>query len=294
MLLPGLLLFVVAGVLFLDWGVTRMYRYQKVTHRKTPERYAIPFEEVWIPTEKGKRLYGWWMPAGEGAPVLVLVHGWGRNLARMMPYIRALHPMGYSLLAFDARNHGSSSPEKHPTVWTFSQDTNAAVTYLLEQGLAEPDRVGVIGLSVGGGAAINASARDHRIKSVVTVGAISHPVRVMQAAFEKQHVPTVVGNFLLGYMRLRFGLDFDAIAPVNNIRRSQASILLIHGDQDETIALAQAEALYQAGDKERVRLWVVPGKGHSDCHAHPQFWEKVGEFLAATLPGATPANESRR
>ncbi len=288
MLISGLLLFVVAGVLLLDWGIARMYRYQKKIHRKTPERYTIPFEEVWIPTEKGKRLYGWWMPAGEGAPVLVLVHGWGRNLERMMPYIRTLHPLGYSLLAFDARNHGSSSPEKYPTVWTFTQDTNAVVEYLLAEELAEPGRLGVLGLSVGGGAAINASARDSRIKSVITVGAISHPVRVMQAAFAEKHIPTVVGNFFLFYMRLRFGLDFEAIAPVNNISRSQAAIFLIHGDQDETIALAQAKSLYQAGNQEQVHLWVVPGKGHSDCHTHPQFWEKVGEFLAETLPGASP------
>ncbi len=282
----GLLLALVASILLLDWGIGRMYRYRKATHRQSPARYQIPFEDVWIPTEGGKRLYGWWMPAGEGASALVLVHGWGRNLERMIPYIRALHPLGYNLLAFDARNHGQSSPEKYPTVWTFSQDTVAAVAYLVEERLAEPGHIGVIGLSVGGGAAINASALDHRIASVVTVGAISHPVAVMQAGFEKMRVPSLVGRFLLAYMRLRFRLDFDAIAPANNIRRSQASIFLIHGNQDETIPLKQAKALYQAADKARAQLWVVPEKGHSNCHTHDAFRGKVQEFLATTLPHA--------
>lgn len=282
--LVAFIVLVLSGVFALDWGVRRMYRYPRKPHRKTPAQYDIPFEEIWIPTEKGKRLYGWWMPGKPGAPVLVLVHGWGRNVERMLPAIRALHPRGYSLLAFDARNHGSSSPEKYVTVWTFSQDTAAAVRYLLAQGLAEPGRVGVAGLSVGGGAAINASALEPAIAAVVTVGAISHPVAVMQAEFQKRHVPDAAGRFLLAYMRLRFGLDFDAIAPVNNIRRSQAAIFLIHGDQDVVVALEQAQALLEAGDPQRVRLWVVPGKGHSDCHTHPAFWDKVHAFLAEVWP----------
>lgn len=280
----ALLLGAFGTVMLLDWVITRMYRYNKLAHRRTPAQASVPYEEVWIPGQKGARLYGWWMPAGENAPALILVHGWGRNLERMMPYIRTLHPLGYSLLAFDARNHGNSSPLRYPTVWTFSQDTMAAAEYLAGHGLAQPGRIGIVGLSVGGGAAINASALDERLAAVVTVGAISHPVKVMEEEFRRRGVPAFLGRVLLAYMRLRFGLDFDAIAPVNNIPRSRAAILLVHGERDETISMEQAEALLQAGDSKRVQLWLVPGKGHSDCHTHPEFWERVSAFLQDHLP----------
>jgi uncharacterized protein len=268
---------------FLDSLIDHMYDYKKDKHHFTPEKYGLPFDEVQIPATDGAHLYGWWIPSTPTAPTLILLHGWGRNLARMMPYIQALHPLGYNLLAFDARNHGSSSPVEHPTVGTFSQDVLSAVDFLRsnQRGV---NAIGIIGLSVGGGASINAAGWDDHIRTVITVGAISHPVELMKHEFRKRHVPYFVASFLLAYMRWRYGLDFDAIAPLNNISKSNADFFLIHGDHDETVPLAQAQALSTAGKPEKTRLWIVPDKGHSDCNTHPQFWEKVGEFLHETIP----------
>ena len=275
---------VIILVYSLDQLIERMYRYEKKKHHSTPEKYQIPFDEVRIPASGNAYLYGWWIPASPGAPTLVLVHGWGRNLNRMMLYIQKLHPMGYNLLAFDARNHGSSSPVKHPSVITFSEDTLAAVDFVAKSGLTSSHSIGVIGLSVGGGAAINAACGDQRIKSVITVGAISHPVEVMNFEFQKRRVPAFVARILLTYMRFRFRLNFDKIAPVNNISNAEAEIFLIHGDDDKTVPLEQGQALKAAGKKEKMHLWIVPGKGHSDCDTHPQFWDQVSAFLHRTLP----------
>ena len=266
---------------FLDSLVDRMYDYKKERHHFTPEKYGLSFDEVEIPAVDGGHLYSWWIPASPAAPTLILLHGWGRNLARTMPYIQALHPLGYNLLAFDARSHGSSSPVEHPTVGTFSQDVLSVVEYLSQHG---SNAIGLIGLSVGGGACINAAGWDERIRAVITIGAISHPIAVMKYEFRKRHIPAFVASFLFAYMRWRFGLDFNDIAPVKNITQSNADFLLIHGDHDETIPLEQAQALSAAGKPEKTRLWIVPDKGHSDCNSHPQFWEKVGAFLQETLP----------
>lgn len=146
------------------------------------------------------------------------------------------------------------------------------------------NEIGMVGLSVGGGASINAAGWDERIRAVVTVGAISHPAAVMKYEFRKRRIPAFVASFLLAYMRWRYGLDFDAIAPLNNIPKSNADFLLIHGGHDETVPLEQAQALSAAGKPAKTRLWIVPEKGHSDCNAHPLFWENVGAFLQETLP----------
>jgi pimeloyl-ACP methyl ester carboxylesterase len=267
----------------IDQLIERMYQYEKKPHFVTPDKHKIGFEEIHIPSVKDSQLFGWWIPTSPDAPTLILLHGWGRNLSRMMPYIQKLHPLGYNLLAFDARNHGSSSPEKHLTVGTFSEDILAVVDFLGISDLTSSDSIGVLGLSIGGGAAINAAGWDARIKSVVTVGAISHPVAVMNYEFQKRHIPNFIVGAILWYMRLRFRLDFDKIAPVKNIAQANAAFLLIHGDEDETVPLAQGQALAKAGNPTQTRLWVVPGKGHSNCHNHPLFWGKVDAFLKETL-----------
>jgi len=281
----GILVVLVLLFTLLDNLINQMYQNKKIIHQVTPGKFNIPFEEVHIPIGKSGQLYGWWIPNSPNAPTLILIHGWGRNLARTMPYIRELHPMGYNLLAFDARNHGSSTSEKNPTVWTFTKDICAAVNFIAENGLMSSSRIGVIGLSVGGGAAINAAALDQRIQSIVTVGAFSHPIELMKLEFQEKHIPyfPLAWGFFK-YLGFRLKINFNQIAPVNNIQSAEANIFLIHGDEDTTVPLEQGKALYKTGNPETTRLWIVSGKGHSNCHDHPQFWLKIEEFLRNTNP----------
>jgi dienelactone hydrolase len=87
----------------------------------------------------------------------------------MLLYNGYFYPLGYNLSAFDARNHGSSSLEKHPTVWTFLEDTLAAINYVSQLDSFSSVKFGIIGLSIGGGAVINVASSNHQVKSVVTV-----------------------------------------------------------------------------------------------------------------------------
>ena len=275
---------VVIFALLLDRGIEKMYAYKIKPHRDTPAKFEIPFEEIQIPTKDGGALYGWWIPSEASAPTLILVHGWSRNVQRMMPYICALHPQGYNLLVFDARNHGSSTLTMHsPTVGTFTEDILDAVDYLLKSDKVSSSAIGLTGLSIGGGASVAAAGQDERIQAAITVGALSHPVKVMTAQFEERHIPKFVGSFLFEYMRLRHGIDFNKIAPVVHIPNAKAEIMLIHGENDEIIPLEQAND-FLAANPEKTQLWIVPEKGHSDCHFHEEFWERVNVFLEENLP----------
>lgn len=267
-------------IILLDWLSKRAYAYEKKPHRKDPAKFDIPFEEVRIPVPQGGELYAWWIPAKAEMPTLVIIHGWSRNVERALPYIRHLHPLGYNLLAIDARNHGSSSPLAAPTVGTFTEDVRAAINYLAEKNPST--RLGVIGHSIGGGASVAAIGQDKRIQAAVTIGAIAHPVQLMQEHFAKRKIPGFLTASLLLYMHLRYGIDYERIAPVNNIPNAVGKLLIVHGENDETVPLAHGRQL-AAANKANVRLWVVPAKGHSDCHLHPEFWSQVDTFLAENL-----------
>jgi len=270
-------------IIILDQVIQRMYRFDVKVNHITPKRYEIPFEEIYIPLANDKRLYAWWMPASSEKPTLILVHGWGRNLARLLPYIEALHPLKYNLIAFDARGHGSSSPEKHASVGTFSEDILSVIDYLQDTYPAYSRHIGVIGLSIGGGAAINAASWDDRIAGIVTVGAISHPFEIINLEFQKRHIPEFIARFIYRYTALRFKINFDKIAPINNIPNANTDILLIHGADDETVPLVQAQALQAAAKPDHIRLWVIPEKGHSDCHTDDQFWEVITTFFDSLI-----------
>ncbi len=274
----------------LDLGLTRLYKNPKTPHTATPAECGIAFQEIAFPTRNGCRLYGWWMPAqgetAEAAPVLILVHGWGRNVERMLPYIQNLHARGYHLLAFDARNHGSSDSDGHSSLPKFAEDIRAAIDFVGTLRAANAERIGIVGVSLGGAAAIYAAAHDPRIRSVVTIGAFAHPGEIMRLEFQKRHLPYFPLVWLMfKYIQFKIGARFDQIAPMNNIGKASARILLIHGEQDVVIPVEQAKKLKQAGDPERVVLRVLPARGHSDCHLEDGFWQNVDTFLRQTLFG---------
>jgi dipeptidyl aminopeptidase/acylaminoacyl peptidase len=89
--------------------------------------------------------------------------------------------------------------------------------------------------------------------------------------------------FIFKYMEFRIGLKFNEIAPAKNIIKSNASIFLIHGVDDVTVPIVQADELYNAGNPDKVKLWKIEGKGHSDCNHHPEFWDKVLSFYKESL-----------
>jgi pimeloyl-ACP methyl ester carboxylesterase len=272
---------IIIGLLLLL--MTKMYTNKFEAHTKTPGDYMIPFESVKYPTKNNKQLYGWWIPAPrdqmESASTIILVHGWNRNVGRMMPYIKELHPAGFNLLVFDSRNHGSSDADEFSSMPKFAEDIIASINFLEKKPNSSIENLGVIGLSMGGAASIYAASKDVRIKKVIAVGAFAHPAVVMKREIQKKHIPYPLIWMFFKYVQYKIGISFDKIAPINNIGRVKAKLLLIHGEQDDVVLVEDAQSMEKAGNQETLELWTVPGKGHSDCHEDAEYWNRVKAFL---------------
>lgn len=288
MLFIYILIIVFVLTVLLAIGMLRVYKNPKNPHQNTPAEHNISFEEVRYPTCNNCQLYGWWIPAQnkdeKNLPTLILVHGWGRNVERMLAYVQSFYPFGFNMLVFDARNHGSSDADGYSSMVKFAEDIQASVDFIAVHLREEKPQIGVLGLSIGGAGSIYAAALDPRIRSVVTVGAFAHPADLMREEFRRRHIPYFPFVWLLfKYMEHRIGETLDQIAPVNNILKTQAHVFLIHGEKDDVIPLSNAQHLNNAGNPGRVRLWAIPGRGHSDCHREPEFWERVVAFFKKTL-----------
>ena len=264
-------------------AVSRHYRTPRVPHQRDPGAEDIGFEEVRFPTAGGKQLYGWWIPAEgrESAPTLVLVHGWGRNVGRMLPLVRELHPAGFNIIAFDARSHGSSDTDGTANMLKFSADIGAALDEAVRRG-ADAGKLGVLGLSVGGAAAIHAAAHDERIRAVVTVGAFAHPADLMRAELRARGLPSILLPAVLRCVEHSIGARLDDIAPERQVRKIAAPVLLVHGKDDVVVPVGHGRRLAAAAGAN-VELLVLPGRGHSDCNRDPLFWPRVTAFLDQAL-----------
>jgi pimeloyl-ACP methyl ester carboxylesterase len=275
-----------------------VWRNRRVAPIRTPDALGVPFEDVRFPTANGKTLHGWWVPANSTRrPAVILVHGWGRNAERMLPYIAILHPLGYHLLAFDARNHGGSDRDGPASMKLFSEDVRAAVNELTTRSGVDVGRIAVLGLSIGGSAAIHAAAHDPRIRAVVAVGAFAHPRDAMLEMGFGTFWLAPARPLLFRFMEWSVGARLDDLAPERQIVAASTRFLLVHGENDAVVSVRHAHRLARAAP-DRTELWVVPGRGHSDVHREPALPSRVEEFLRAALacdaPPSRTADRARR
>jgi hypothetical protein len=142
-----LLAFVAAGWLGGNWLIRRGLRAPRVADDATPG--GVAWQAVEIPTANRKILRGWWIPSGERAPALAVVHGWGGNAAMMLPLVGALHDAGYGLLLFSARNHGASDGDTFSSLPRFAEDLEHAFDWLRGRPEVDARHVSLLGHSVG-------------------------------------------------------------------------------------------------------------------------------------------------
>ncbi len=248
-------------------------------HYNTPKDEGIDFEEVSIPTYKNKRLFGWWMKADRIAPSIILMHGWGKNAGHLMPYVKNLQGKGFNLLVFDSRNHGNSDTDNFSSMVKFAEDIQSCIEFVENKPTAEQNNIFLIGLSIGGAASIYASASDSRIKKIITIGAPSSPEDIMAMHLRKKHFPQPLIWLVFQFMQYRIGKRFSEISAENNISKSEANVLLIHGIDDKVVPFSQAEIISKTANPGQVEIWAIEGKGHSNCHYENGIWDKCLAFL---------------
>jgi pimeloyl-ACP methyl ester carboxylesterase len=197
----------------------------------------------------------------------------------MLPYLKKFCCQGFNLLAFDARGHGNSDPDKYSNLVKFAEDMMACIDFVENNRKSSNPDFYLVGLSIGGAGSIYAAAHDKRIKKVVTVGAFAHPASVMKKQFKDHRIPYYPMIWLMfRYLRIFQKLDLDKIAPEKHIANANASFLLIHGAEDVTVPVEEGKRLAKAAG-DHAELWIIPHRGHSDCHLEKGFWEKVIEFM---------------
>lgn len=262
-LLPGL------AVLGFNWLIRRSLAAPRVP--ETGEPAGLPWQAVRIDTVRGRSLFGWFIPAGERAPALAIVHGWGGNAELMLPLAAPLHRAGYALLLFDARCHGRSDGDSFASLPRFAEDLDAAVHWLRGRPEVAAERIGVLGHSVGAGAVLLLASRRHDLAAAVSLAAFAHPAAMMRRWLAAKGVPYFpLGAYILWYVQRVIGHRFDDIAPRHTIARVSCPVLIAHGCDDAMVPVSEAEQIYASRGAARARLLLMPGSHdeYADLERH--------------------------
>ena len=135
--------------------------------------------------------------------------------------------------------------------------------------------VGVIGHSVGAGAAILSASRGDRLDAVVSVSAPAHPGDMMREQMSR--IPKPLLTLILGAIQRTIGYRFDAFAPRNRIAFVNAPVMLVHGDADQLVPIDNLYELSAA--QPDAEVLVVPDGGHSDLAPFETYIGGITDFL---------------
>jgi dipeptidyl aminopeptidase/acylaminoacyl peptidase len=217
----------------------------------------------------GRDIQGWFMPGGVGPrPLVVEIHGGPHGLYGWAPmwefqilaaagigvfYCNPRGSEGYGQ-AFNAANHRDWGPGP-------MRDVLAGVDALVEDGLADPDRLGLTGGSYGGYLTNWIVGHDDRFRAAMTCRSVSD----MAVLF-------MTGDISGGdWARLEFDTTpwddpayYREISPIAYADRIHTPLLIQHSERDIRTTIAQAEALFTIlrSLRRTVRLLRVPEETH--------------------------------
>jgi uncharacterized protein len=290
--LPGWwrLLAVPAAVVVVQLVVLTLPFALYVTHVPIEPTTATPpegTELVRLDTADGTELAAWYTPSTNGAAVL-LRHGSGAGSSKASTgdHAAVLARHGYGVLAMDARGHGQSGGQPMDWGWYGELDVAAGVAWLAGRAEVDPERIGGVGLSMGGEELLGAAGGERRLRAVVGEGVTGR---------------TAADRGLLGFTgyarvvdevtsAITFGTAdvMTRAGPATPLREAVEAmttqrVLLVTGEEPQEATAGRH--LREAAAPGVVTLWELPDTAHTAALARdPAAWEaRVLDFLDRTL-----------
>src|SRR4051812_35316539 len=186
----GVVLILISG--WLVYGITRPPR---APYRMTPQSFSKLTGPVAKATDvkwrnrDGSEARGWLITGTDGAPAVVLLHGYGADRSWLLNLAYKLNETtNFTVLWPDLRGHGESPPVN----WTSfgkieGDDVNAAIDYLrtLRSQAGKPQigpNVGVYGIGLGAYATLDATSRNSQVHALVLDSVPGSPDDLVRAA----------------------------------------------------------------------------------------------------------------
>lgn len=245
-------------------------------------------EAVEFQSASDATIRGWFIAGQPGHGAVVLMHGVRANRLSMVRRARLLSARGFAVLLFDFQAHGASTGTRITFGHLEGRDAAAAVAFMRQR--APGERVGIIGSSLGGAAALLApgglradamvlesvypdigSATANRIKTVLGAPLgplVSRPVALL---FEVLMAPIL-------------GTAPADLRPIDRMEDINAPVLVIGGTGDTSTTPEETTAMFARAQPPKYS-WLIQGAGHVDAEQYglEAYHARVFGFLSERL-----------
>ena len=278
---------------YYDTAAGAMSILSRVSDRFTTKTRLAPVKTIRYKARDGLEIAAvLTVPAGRDAknlPFILMPHGgpFARDAEAWDWWVQFLAWRGYAVLQPNYRGssgYGKAFAVKGEGQWglAMQDDLNDAVDWAVQQGIADPKRVCMVGASYGGYAPMRAAQRDPaKYRCAVSYAGVSDLAAMMR--YDQRFL---YHGTRKDWMKEQ-APDFAAVSPIHFADQFATPILLMHGKKDRRVQVRQsremAEKLKAAG-KVHGRDYLYVEQPLADHHSSREadrleFLEKLDAFL---------------
>lgn len=217
------------------------------------------------------------MVRGSNRGTVLMFHGYGATKSDLLDEASIFHELGWTAVLADFPGSGESPGDTTSLGWGEAEVVADLVKAYMDEG-----PVVLYGQSMGSAAALRAvGGLGAEATALILENPYDRLVTTVGHRFEAMGLPAQPGAALLVFWGgVELGFNGFEMNPVDFAANIQAPTLLLNGDDDPRVHLAEVESIRAsvAGPSELV---VFPSAGHVGLHsADPERWRAaVASFL---------------
>lgn len=199
--------------------------------------FSLPDPEEHSFTNGTETLKAWYFPnSGKRDCGVLLLHGFTSTRWGVLKYAPIFWKMGCSVFAYDHRKHGESTGRYGTFGFYESDDLLAGLKYFESISGIAPERIGVLGESLGAATSILAMAKTDKKYAFLIA---ESPYQDLDSIVGKKAVD-IYGSWVkifipVAYFFAEYRADFEigSVSPLQKAEKIQIPTLIIHSNQDE-------------------------------------------------------------
>ena len=255
----------------------------RLPHHPLGRTDAIRFKSADGREIEGLLTYPTGYEPGKRYPLLLVIHGGpagvftrtfigspavstsgGRHATSAYP-VAAFAARGYAILRCNVRgSSGYGKQFRHSNLMDWGggdyRDQLAGIDHLVGQGIADPDRLGVMGWSYGGYMTAWVIGHSRRFKAASVGAGVTDLVSFPGTADIASFLPSYFGGEPWDHPE-----DYRQHSPIAHLKGVRTPTLIQHGEDDERVPIGQGYELYNALKRQScpVKMVIYPRTHHA-------------------------------
>lgn len=285
--------FVIAVVLFAVVSISTISGflvYQIIHPARTPWSFDLGLmmghpTTFSFPLADGSKREGWFFPGLQGAPTIVVCHGYESQRGDVLTLVTTLQDHQYNVFLFDFSGHGTS-PGSTTLGYKETGELESAMRALATRNDVDPKRFGLWGTDMGGYVVLEVAEKDPRVAAFAVADVYASPNEMLRLQVQQSGLTAVpyvleASNFIFKMVNYSYRRTPPAFADLG--RTHGIPKLFITSDDQPELAADATQLYNQSPDPRQILRDRVRYREMSDDD-RKDYENAIVTFFLQSLP----------